>query len=933
MASTGFEHSGTNSAATGASEKKDNDPLEPSATFQLTDFTVEKPALWLALWPIRVGLALLLMFELTYFEMDLFLASGSRALAANVFNVAATVAFFFMLDNAFFTRHWRIISIALFLSLIASTVICSLALNDIEWLFVTVILLMLGTGTLAPWNSVWQFSLTLAALTAVCVTALLLPGGDSHAISHWGALLVAAGLGHCMTVLGERYRTELKERFDALEQNHGILLAQVAQRETAVAERERAFQRLRENEGQLRRVFDTSLDAIAINRLRDGHFVDVNTEFISTMGYRLDEVKERSATELGIWSRPEEWRKLIDQLQRAGTVRNMEVELQTKSGRVLTAQISAAVTEVDSEPCVISVTRDVTSIKGAETELIAARESALAASRAKSEFVSSISHEIRTPMNAILGTADLLSDTALSFEQRHYLETMRDNGNAMLAVVNGVLDLSRVESGRLALESVEFDLRELVEKTLDGLATSAHSKKLELAALISPDVSAVIGDSLRLRQILVNLVGNAIKFTEHGEIVVTVETKPAPAPETIVAGNGVVRDATYRSFRISVSDTGVGIPHDRQGAIFAGFAQGNSSVAREYGGSGLGLAIVRRLVELMNGQIDLESEVGQGSTFTIVLPLKLQLATARAKKSSIAANDLRLRGQRVLVADDSRISRQITEQWLTANGAEVKSVNDGIDALAEVRRARIAASPYNLLLLDARMPGMDGVTLAQVLMGGRRDQPAISEAIVVLLTSDELAPGLSRIRESGLDANANCGYVVKPLKREDLLGAIHRVLGLNRDGDVSPRIPPASATVLSIERPLRILLAEDSVDNRLLIEAFLKQQPYDLEFAENGQIAIDRVIAAHYDLVLMDIQMPVVDGYTAVRRIREWERRHDRPRIPIIALTASALDEAVRMSLDAGCDAHIAKPVRKATLIEAIRKRTSSPEMPVSQTA
>jgi two-component system sensor histidine kinase/response regulator len=925
MASTDLVNNRSNGVAAETSEAtSDSDPPQRVAISRTRAPLAAGPASRSTPWPIRVGLVLLLLFELTYFATDLLFVKDWRALGANVFNIVAIAATVVVLDGSFFQRHWRGVSLALFISLIVSTTICGVLLDRFEWPFVTVILLMLGAGTLVPWNNNWQFALTFSSLAAIAVGRWDSRIGDANLISHWGALFAAAGLSHCMTVLGQRYRRELRRRIRALDQNHSNLLAQIAEREAAVAERERALQRLRESEAQLRRVFDTSLDAIAINRLHSGQFVNVNREFTATFGYRLDEIQGRSTTEFGIWARPEEWQSLLDRLDSDGMVRNMDVELRTKHGRSLAAQISAAVEEIDGEPCVISVTRDISTIKGAQAELVAARESAVAASKAKSEFVSSISHEIRTPMNAILGTADLLSDTALSFEQRHYLDTMRDNGNAMLAVINGVLDLSRVESGRLGLESVEFDLREVVERTLEALATSAHAKKLELAARITPGVpTALIGDPMRLRQILVNLIGNAIKFTEQGEVAVTIETIPAVVGEIKPASQVSAHNSGYGLFRISVADTGVGIALDRRDAIFAGFAQASASTAREYGGSGLGLAIVKRLVELMKGRIELTSEVGQGSTFTIVVPLELQ-AVAGAK-NEIVANDAGLRGKRVLIADDSAINRLIAEEWLTANGAEAKCVNDGTEALAEIRRARSVGSCYHLLLLDARMPGMDGVTLAQLLIGGRRDQAAITENIVVMLMSDELAVSLSRMRESGLDPNAHCRYVVKPLKRADVLGAILGALALNRNGgppeQTLPQSPPAVARV---ERSLRILLAEDSVDNRLLVEAFLKQQPYTLEFAENGQIAIDRVLAASYDLVLMDIQMPMVDGYTAVRRIREWERIHDLPRVPIIALTASALDEAVRMSLEAGCDAHIAKPVRKATLLEAIRKGTSS---------
>jgi CheY-like chemotaxis protein/HPt (histidine-containing phosphotransfer) domain-containing protein len=529
-------------------------------------------------------------------------------------------------------------------------------------------------------------------------------------------------------------------------------------------------------------------------------------------------------------------------------------------------------------------------------------------------------------MNAILGMADLLWDSPLTFEQHRYLDTMRNNGNALLDLINGILDLARVESGRLSLERAPFDICDLAEKALDTLSVRAHEKKLELAVRVMPDVpTRLIGDPLRLRQILINLIGNAIKFTEAGEIVLTVETA---APPRSAAGNGSAPangDGRERQWlRCSVSDTGIGIPPDKLGAIFSTFTQADSSTARKYGGSGLGLAIVKRLVELKGGEIEVASEPGKGSTFSIVIPLEVERADSRPPT---AAGGLEfLRGRRMLAVDDTAVNRMIIGDALRPLGIEAAEAADGEQALAEIERARAAGRPFDVILLDCRMPGMDGIELMRRLVGARADgKTPAGGGIVLMLTADELNSADARIEEIGLGAPPP--HLLKPLKKSDLLRAVSRAMqgesaAANAAYDaINSGAKPAgegAAGQPGESREMPILLADDSPDNRLLIEAYLKNTRYRLDFAEDGQAAIDRAKAAEYDLILMDIQMPVVDGYTAARAIRQWERERKRPPTPIIALTASASEEAMRKSLDAGCDAHVSKPVRKATLLEAM---------------
>jgi two-component system, sensor histidine kinase and response regulator len=537
-----------------------------------------------------------------------------------------------------------------------------------------------------------------------------------------------------------------------------------------------------------------------------------------------------------------------------------------------------------------------------ERELVTANEVALEASRAKSEFLSSMSHEIRTPMNAILGMAQLLEETTLNPDQKKYLEIMTNSGDALLELINGILDLARIESGRLSLEQVGFNLESLVDQTVETLSVRAHQKGLEMLVHVMPDVPlTLLGDRLRVRQVLLNLIGNSIKFTESGQVLLTVERDC----EFAVPGN----------LHFSVADTGIGIASDKLEDVFSSFTQADSSTTRQYGGSGLGLAIVRRLVGLMGGRIWVESELGSGSVFHFTAHFQVQ---TDALVEEHPATAMTLSGVRALVVDDNFTNRLILREMLSSRGVEVDDAADGPTALEQVERARIGGIPYKIMLLDCRMPGMDGFQVAERIKAG-----ADQGLTVLMLSSDDLKVQLTRARELGLDA-----YLVKPVRRADLDEAIQMAMANHSaylDAGIIDPVPTVcltsrrSTSITPPHRPLSILLADDSKDNRLLIHAYLKDTPHRLDDAENGAIAVSKLKAGNYDLVLMDVQMPVMDGLTATRSLRQWEQERGMAPTPIIALTASALQEDVERSLAAGCNAHVSKPVRKRVLLEAIR--------------
>jgi PAS domain S-box-containing protein len=660
-------------------------------------------------------------------------------------------------------------------------------------------------------------------------------------------------------------------------------------------------QQLQASERRLMAVFDTVGEAI-FTADEEGKILSVNSEAARLWEYEIKDLRGHSVDFL--FSHPGFFQEAKEQnaSTHEATVTYVEAEAISRHGRRFPAEVAFDRADVDAAVIYTLAARDITDRREYENKLLDAKEMAEAGNRTKSEFLANMSHEIRTPMNGVIGMTGLLLETELTPTQHEYVETLRTSSESLLAIINDILDFSKIEAGKLTINQFPFDLASCVEEALDLMAPKAREKRLDLLHVIHDDLPAsLIGDEQRLRQVLLNLVGNAIKFTEKGEICLDVTGHLLPPIEH--AADAENTDIWEISF--AVRDTGIGIPHEKMDLLFKVFSQIDATATRAQGGTGLGLVICERLVQLMGGSISVTSELGRGSTF--LFTIRAPSAGARRKPATGPLNT-HLQGRRLLVVDDNETNLSIlalhTQRW----GMEVKACSSGEEALEVLNRGE----KFDAAVIDMVMPGMDGLELSAAL----REIPHAKKMHVILLTSG----GMEEIDP----ARRQVGYfstLPKPWKSAALQRELSRVLGPEAQTTaplpsvVEPQriLEPESAE----EMPVRILVVEDNPANLQVVQTVLQALGYQPDFAETGQAGIEMAEANGYDLILLDVQLPDIDGWAVARHLRQYVRDKQ---LTIVAITASVSPDDRQRCFDSGMDDFVMKPFKISTLKDVILK-------------
>ncbi|MHB8900274.1 MAG: response regulator [Thermoguttaceae bacterium] len=660
-----------------------------------------------------------------------------------------------------------------------------------------------------------------------------------------------------------------------------------------ITEYKRAGESLKASEERYRLLHESLRDAF-VQVSMDGRIVECNGAYCQMLGYSLEELRRLTYRELT----PEHWhgaeeRIVQDQILARGYSDVYEKEYRRKDGSILPVELRTILSrDTAGQPATMwAIVRDVSERKRTEQGLAAAKEAAEAANQAKSQFMANMSHELRTPMNAILGMTDLALSEQLPATARDYLQTAKESADLLLELLNEILDFSRIEAGRFELESTPFDLRKAVERVVKTLGVRAYEKGLELVCELSDDLpDTVVGDPLRLRQVLMNLISNAVKFTSQGEVVVEARLKER-RPHAV-------------EIRFSVSDTGIGIEPEHVEKIFSPFTQADASMTRRFGGTGLGLAIAQRLATLMGGGIRVESRRGKGSTFHFTVTLALAESAADAPSDLVPTREV-FQGIPILVVAENATSRRILLHTLESWSMRADEAADVPAGLAKIHEAAAADRSYRLVLADAVMPGVDGFTMLSWL-----DQPQRLAGPVILMLS---ATDRQRFPEQCGDLKTVC--LEKPISRSALFNAIARTIG----GADQPASAETKEACPAPVRPLRVLLAEDTPANQKLVLYVLGKRGHTVEVAGDGHSALALLRRQEFDAVLMDVQMPEMDGLAATAAIRNLEDLK-KARVPIIAMTAHALKGDRERCLEAGMDFYISKPISSRELIETVER-------------